>query len=132
MLCDNSKYAFKLAKKKKKKEWCNIWHNCCWKNKVRAGEWLRSNPADLTGGSTVHFCQKDNRLFFLSAHSKQELENLLVAKIRVWALILFTQIHWNFWLSVLSDPAIMSNIHSLTRFTSAARCVHLSTNNHCH
>lgn len=48
-----------------------------------AAEWRRSAPADLKGRSTVHFCQKDNRLFFLSAPSKQELENSLVAKIRI-------------------------------------------------
>lgn len=46
------------------------------------------------------FLSKDNLLFFLSARSKQELENVFVAKVKVGASVLSTRHHVNFWLSL--------------------------------
>lgn len=65
------------------------------------GAW--STPTDPVGGSTVHFCQKDNLLFILSARSKQELENVFIAKIRAGPLYYLHIYHCSFWLSVSSD-----------------------------
>lgn len=66
------------------------------------------------------FLSKDNLLFFLSARSKQELENVFIAKIRDGPLYyIHTSLLQLFWLSVSVDPALMSSLHSLTLFTIA-------------
>lgn len=61
------------------------------------------------------FLSKDNLLFFLSARSKQELENVFIAKIRYGPL---------YYLHVITATFgflyhLMSSIHSLTWLTTA-------------
>lgn len=90
---------------------------CCWKNKGGAGEWQRSTPADLTGGSTVHFCQNDNQLVFLSARSKQDLENIMRSTLRlglcsIYMISLPPIIVWcgTFWSTRRPHQLIASNL----------------------
>lgn len=68
------------------------------------------------------FLSKDNLLFFLSARSKQELENVFITKIRDGPLYYLHVITATF--GFLNH--LMSNIHSLTWFTTATSAATVS------